>query len=276
MSEPLAPPPLQPLQDSKPKKTSGCLKALLIVVGAVVICMIIVGTMVYRAVSWLTHAPQPTPAIYEPLKLSEGEQEDVNRILVSLDQAKKKDSIVEETSITPEVFNGVIEKILEGERLKHPEKKDIPLALRGGFTGNQMHLKFTAPITDEQAKAQNLPTGTPLYVNAEAVFNIEIVEGEIKQLTVDRVAIGGKDAPFLWRLFTNQLIEMTRQENQKLKKSPDNPLAAIKLLKREGDRLHLIIDGKKLREQESRKNQDSTVPDPKPVPEVEKKSSTTF
>jgi hypothetical protein len=274
MSEPLAPPP--PSQQPAPKKkTSGCLKALLIVVGAVAICMIITGVIVYRAVTWLTQAPQPAPAVYAPLQLSDGEQEDINRIISSIEQAKNKNGVVEETSITPAVFNGVIEKILEGERFKHPEKQDIPLALRGGFVNNQMHLKFTTQMTPEQIKAQNLPSSTPLYINAEAVFNIEIVEGEIKQLSVDRVVIGGKDAPFLWRLFTNHFIDVVRQENQKLKSSPDNPLAAIKLLKREGDRLHLVLDGKKMREQEARKNQ-TPAPVPEIKPEVEKKSSTTF
>lgn len=259
-------------QQQQPKKSSGCLKVFLIVAGVVVFCILVVGIMIYQSVSWLSNAPETSATVYPPLTFSEGEQEDIDRVIVSVDQAKRKQTVVEETSITPAVFNGVIQRILDGERAKHPQKKDIPLAIRGDFDSGQMHLKITMPVPPEKA-----PKGSPkspLFINGEAWFNIEIVEGEIKQLSIDRILIRGKDAPFLARVFLNHFIDIARQENQRLKKSPENPLSAIKLLKREGDRLHIILDGKRMFEQEERKQ---PAPNSSDKIELEKKDSpTTF
>lgn len=233
------PPPNKPAQGM-----SGCLKILLIVAGFLALCMLIVGIIVWQIVSWLSNMVQPTPATFTPLAISAGEKQDVDRILQGLTDAKQKGLEFDEY-VTPTVFNGVLERILQAERDKG--KTDVPLGVRAGFENGSMTIQFSAKADQKQLDTAGKQGATiPYYMNGSAKFDLEIVDGAPKKIAVQSLKLGGREAPalILWVIRTH-LDEAVKQQNFKNPQG-ENPFGAIKLLKREGDRLHLILDGKKI------------------------------
>ncbi|HYG78277.1 MAG TPA: hypothetical protein VEK08_24960 [Planctomycetota bacterium] len=236
----------------------GCFKFFLIIAGACAFAFLICGILVWQSVSWLKNAPDPVPATYEPLKLSGGEQEDVERVIIEIEKAKNAGKLYEDY-VTPAVFNGLFEKIFEGERLKG--KKDVPLAFRVGLVDkDKLSLKFTSPIVDQPS-----PDGKPLYINAEIDFEVEIVDGELRKAKVHRLHLRKREAPLLSRMVVNWFVDQARMGTFKDKQGEDQMkegLKSIKLLKRDGARIHFILDGKEMAAQEKLKEQQENAPQP--------------
>jgi hypothetical protein len=259
-------PGIPPSPIVQPKQSmSGCLKVFLWVAGFLAFIFLIIAILVWQSISWLKNAPESKIATYPALKMSPGEEEDINRVIAAIEQAKARDGLCEEY-ITANVFNGLLEKILEGDRAKG--KKDVPLFLRAALAeDNKLELKVTQPMKDGEKAGD----GSPLYVNVEVVFQLEIVDGELRQANVDKLVLRGREAPFLSRVVVNQVVKGIKAESQQNKNSKDNKLAAIKLLRRDGERIHIILDGKKLREQEQEQDaEQKQQPTDKKKPEPEK------
>jgi len=236
---PVFPPPPGPT-----KGMSGCLKLLLIVAGILAFFMLIVGIVVWQVVSWVTNMVQPQPVAFAPMTLSAGEQEDVQRILQGLNDAKQKGLEFDEY-LTPQVFNGTLERLLQGERDKG--KQDVPVGVRGAIEGGAMRVQFSAKADQkalETAGKQNATT--PFYVNGEVTFDLEIADGQAKVVKLESLKLGGRQAPaiLMW-IIRKQVDEALKLQNVK-KGNGENPFGAVKVLKREGDRLHLVLDGKKI------------------------------
>src|SRR5438128_1768146 len=101
--------------ETKPKRSWGCclLKvfALVFVIGALCVGLAVVS--VYRTATWFKNAGQAAPETFPALAVSTGEQQDIDRILFELNTAKQSRELIDE-SITPTVFNGILEAIIEG------------------------------------------------------------------------------------------------------------------------------------------------------------------
>jgi hypothetical protein len=91
-----------------------------------------------------------------------------------------------------------------------------------------------------------------LYRNVEIDGELEIVDGVITQLEAQRVSMGRQDAPFLARRFIHTMTGEIKQASLNAKSNPqhnvNNPLNAFKLLRREGDRYHVVLDGSQLKD----------------------------
>jgi hypothetical protein len=244
---PLAPPPENPTGVTKPasKGMSGCVKALLIVVGLFACAMLAIGIFVWQLVSWINNTTELQPATYPPIMLSAGEKEDVQRVLEALSSAKTNGTEFDEY-VTPTVFNGALEQIFEGERAKG--KKDVPVAMRFALTPDAITTRFTAIVTAEKAGKTDLPADTPLYVNVEGAFDIEIEDGRLKSAEIKSVKVGSKDTPWLINWVVKQKLKESRDLAKVNADEENNPLRAVKLLKREGDRIHIVLNGKKIPE----------------------------
>lgn len=242
------------------KKRSGCLKAGLIALG---LCLLvggfltaIVAILVLQAVSWLQNAGEPAMAAYEPLELSPGEQEDIDRVMQGIGEAKDHGSLYDEY-VTPAVLNGALQKIIEDERRKGTAKPDAPLAVRGSFVDDCLALRLTLPAKQDQAAGAPPPGAPPLglperkYINARAVFELEIVDGVVVKAHVRQLTLRGREAPLLPRLVFNVLLWHWRTSSQQQKGSLQSGLSAVKLFRREGNRLHIILDGQRMIEQET-------------------------
>jgi hypothetical protein len=226
-------------------------------VGAFLAAIVVI--LIWQSVSWLKNAAEPNMAQYEPLTMSLGEEEDVNRVINGINEAKQNGTVYDEY-ITPRVFNGALQKIIAGEQRKGKAKPDALLAARGAFVNDHLYLRVTVPKTDEaggQPQPQNAPAAIlpqGRYINAEATFDLEIVEGEIIRAKVHTLVLRGREAPWLSRMVFNRFfIGGLKENSHKLKNDPANPFWAIKMLRREGDRLHVMLDGARMREQETKK-----------------------
>lgn len=223
---------------------SGCLKILLIVAGFLAFCVLVVGIFVWQFVSWVQNMVVPTPTAFAPLALSAGEKEDVQRVIQGLTDAKQKRQEFDEY-VTPSVFNGVLEQILQDERKKG--KQDVPLGVRIGFEGGSMTFKFSAVANAEQLNAAGKQGATtPYYMNGEAAFDLEVVDGEPKAVKIERLKLGGRETPSVVMWFLRKTLDEELKKNKLRDANGKNPFEAVKLLKREGDRLHVILDGRKI------------------------------
>jgi hypothetical protein len=235
---------------------------LIIAAAVVALTLLIFGIMVWNAISWMQNAPEPQMASYEPLKLSPGEQEDVTRILTELGSATQTGTDVDEY-VSPQVFNGVMEKLMEDEKKKKSSKPDAPLYVRASLPDHGFDIKLTVPATDQKTKEvmQNM------YVNADVRFDVEVANGQITELKIERVTLRDEPAPMIARWVYNYFIDAWKQQQAK------TDWSSIRTLKREGERVHFVLDGKKLKEQEdAKKNRKNGTPAPeKTPPPAEKK-----
>jgi hypothetical protein len=83
------------------------------------------------------------------------------------------------------------------------------------------------------------------YINAEATFDLEIVDGAITKARVHRLVCHGRPAPFLVRVGANVALWFVKKEKEKVKDRPENALGVVRLLKHENGRLHVILDGQR-------------------------------
>ncbi|MCY3022855.1 MAG: hypothetical protein NTW87_28070 [Planctomycetota bacterium] len=242
-----------------PPRKHGCLPILALLAGLAVFFVAVTGLIIWQSLGWLKNAPEERVATYEPLEISEGEREDVNRIMQAVDAAKTQGALVDEY-VSPTVFNGVFQAIIEGEKRQGTANKDAPLFVRGSIVNGHMAVKLTTPVKDGQPATPPPEPKTPMlvlperkYINAEAVFDIEIVDGVITRANVHRLVLRDREAPLTSRLVLDYIVlaqwkKMSREEQNK----PDNKLAAVKLLRLEGGRVHIVLDGLKLAEAERR------------------------
>jgi hypothetical protein len=222
--------------EEKKKSSWGC--CFLKVVGVVVVLALIAGAVFgYFAVQsgkWLESAQESAPAAYPPLAVSAGEQEDVQRLLQRINTAKTDKTVIDET-ITPMVFNGVVDKIIQGEKDKG---KDPDMdAFRLGVDGDHFTVTATKKVKDKM--------GATKYANIQATFDCEIEEGKINKLDVQKVVAGGNEAPFSVKSVLAVGIEAFKKGVNDNTSPEANKFKAFKLVKREGDRLHIIIDPSK-------------------------------
>ena len=235
----------------KPKSSCGCcflkILAVCLVLGAIVSG--VVGYFVYTSVSWFATAVETTPATYAPLEVSAGEQQDVDRVIQKLQAGKTQKDPIDET-ISPAVFNGIIAQIMQGEKDKG-KKSDLE-AFRLSIEGDHFQVALT---TKTQNPDKNNP-GTA-YLNIKSSFDLEIADGKIVDMTVHSLEAGGKEAPSWFKLFANKMLDGVRDGTNKGTDENLKKLSVIKLLKRDGDRLHVILDPAKF-------DQPDDAPAPKP------------
>lgn len=254
--------------DAPEKKSSfGCLKMLVIAAAFVAIILLIFGIMVWNAISWVQNSPEPKMASYPPLQLSPGEKEDVTRVLNELGAATQTGTDVDEY-VTPQVFNGAIEKLMEDEKKKKTAKPDAPVNFRAAFAERGFDVMLTVPASDQKTKEI-----TPnMYVNADVVFDLEIANGQIAELEIIKMTLHDRPAPVLARIVYSRFSEALKSNQQN-----NADFGVIKTLKREGERVHIVLDGKKLKEQEDRKksasNPNFTAPKPNALKEEKLKDA---
>jgi len=249
------------------KSSFGCLKILIIAAAFVAVILLIFGIMVWGAISWVKNAAEAKAVVYAPLNLSPGEKEDVARVVSEVYAATNTGADIDE-SITPQVFNCVIEKMIEDDR-KTNKSSDPPSYVRAALTNNGFQFKASVPMKDpdNSGSIQKSPDGQIMYVNAETEFRLEIESSVVTQVEIQSLKLHDQPAPFLIRLiFYRNFTDSLKKGQQPNPGNPNQPdLQIFKTLKVEGQRVHFVLDGKKIKEQEERKKaaQNSKAPAPK-------------
>jgi hypothetical protein len=250
MSDPSAPvpPSADPAMPPLPQKKRGisCMGIIAIFSGIFAVLLLIVGILVWQAVSWIKNAPEATMSITDKVKLEPGEEEDANRIIHEIDDVSKKKGNLIDESTTLNVLNGIVQFIIEEEAKKSPQKPDNAIAARFALKGDGYNAKVVMPARDADTGAV-IPG---MFLNIDVDFDAEIVDGKFTKLEVHRFALGNKEAPLAARVFLYFGAKGMREgkvDDDKQKDFQDG-MKAIRLLKREGERIHLIVDGKQAAE----------------------------
>lgn len=225
------------------KSSLGCclLKIFAVLCLLAVMAMGVAGFFVWRTYNWFATIPQKTPAAYAKLELGEGEKQDVDRLITEIGEAKNKRGIIDE-SITPDVFNGVIDKVMEIN--KSEGKKSDLVAVRAGFQGEHFTLAFTAKDNDKPGQEQ-------LYWNFVATFDLMVEDGQITKFDLIDLKAGDHETPMVARTIIDRVMlsvnDALKQPNaDKKARDAAETLRLFKLIKREGDRIHIILDTSKI------------------------------
>ena len=222
--------------EPKPKRSLGCC-LLKIVALCFVLALFgagLVGYGIYSTASWFKNVAESAPANFQPLIVSDGERQDIDRILFELNSAKQSRELIDE-SITPNVFNGILDAIIQGEKNKGkaPELE----AVRGNIENGHFSLAFSA--------RKKHPEKSDDFINGRALFDLELENGSIKVAHVHSLIVAGREAPWIVRTFVNNFIlPKLRNPNDPESIRNTKGFKPIRLLKLEGERLHVILDPK--------------------------------
>ncbi|MCZ7643711.1 MAG: hypothetical protein M5U26_00260 [Planctomycetota bacterium] len=227
-----APPFIGPGSAQPPKKKSGlgCWLWVLIFLG---LFLLAVGICVYSVVStfkWIENAAESAPQQVPAVNLSDPQVLDLQQTYLKYRACylEKKDF---EAMLTFDQLNHIIqEEKKKQENRQDPEAKD---RIHFETAGDAIRTRFTHYDKD-----------TGRYLNVECVGNAYIENRQLT-LTIDSLKMAGKEAPWGVRKLANWFVSAVKEEQSK-KSDEQNPLRFIKLLKREGDKIHVILDGQYL------------------------------
>lgn len=203
--------------------------AVLLLVG-----VIFIGISISSLVSWVNNGKENAPTKYAPVKLAPEQEQELWRILTAYKKAYDTKTDFD-ASFTPELLNGFVESEIAKKKSAGTHKANDAEAVQVAFEGNQTVLRMSVPA-DEPGKYQNF--------EVRGAFG---VEGGKLIGKVDQVKLAGREAPWLARVFIDQFLDAARKGDLKDRNGQgQNPLDGIKVLRREGEKIHVVVDGSKL------------------------------
>ena len=214
-----------------PRSRLGCFwKGFLISLAVLLLIVLLVGWQAYRTKSWIENGAESTPATPPQVRLSAEEEQGLNETRSSYEASyrEKKDF---DAVLTPAQFNRIVEDQIRNERAagKQPGVEALQLA----FEGRETVVRGAAPVRERPGMYHNFEVRGEVAVDhGHAAWSLGAIrlrgqEPPWAALVVARIAIGKK---------------LTEQE-ELFTKGQDSLFSRIKLLRREGDKVHLILDG---------------------------------
>jgi len=226
--------PAEPGQETTPRKKSGCcLKGILIMGGLLLLLIILVIWQVLSVKSWIEDGMESSPAALPQPELTEEEQKGIEDIYTSYPKHYEKGTDVD-VLLTPAQFNSLVAENIAKEKAKG-RKVDLD-ALQVSFDGPATVLRGTALVPEREGLYYNFEVrGEFAIENAKATCNVE------------QVRLRGVDAPFSAKTVMREALRkgLTEQE-KRFNEGRDSIFARLKLLKREGDKIHVILNGEHL------------------------------
>lgn len=205
------------------------------VLALIVIVLVISG---YNAVQWMQQGAEATPASYPKVELTAAEEIELQGLLVTLDRAQRNGNTFDAT-FAPKLLNEFVRRELQ-------KQKDAGTNEIEGFeitsVGDGIRVRLT--VKDK---------GSSQYVNLDITGDLSLDDRKFDG-RVDSVKLAGREAPWLVMWFVRTWISAAKGGNFKIENDPqaqkklDEFLAKHKLLKREGDKFHVILDGARLKE----------------------------
>ncbi len=230
----VAPPGDSPSAPKKSGLSLGC--QIFLGLGLVTLLLFIVGVvMVVNSVSWVANAQQPAPLQFDPVEISAKDELELKKMGEQLKISTKNEQIFD-VKISPRQLNAFIQEQQKQEAENNAtNSKKEPLVR---FAFEEKSTVFRA----------SFPTPQKTYVNLEVAGDINISEGK-PVFKLDRIKLGGQEAPYLVRAFLDTILNhLEKATLQEMPPEVRKVLLAVKLLKREGDEIHLILDGQVLKE----------------------------
>lgn len=197
------------------------------------LAIVVVGVaVVVHSLAWFGNAVQKTAAQYPVPTLSATEELELQRIGAQYRTCynEKQDF---EIRFSPNQLNVFVDREITRKKEDETLQPDEPVAFNLALEKDHTVLKLCVPTDDGQ------------FINLEVAGNVLVKDRRV-QIRLDKAKLGGKEAPWLvmqvFRYLARQL------STGKTKNSPelDEFLNRVKLLERDGDKIHLIMDGKNL------------------------------
>jgi hypothetical protein len=221
-------------QDSKPRSKLGWFwKTLIIVCVSFLLLVLLFALQAFRIKSWVENGAESAPAALPAPRLSEDEQREIEDLYRNYEKhyVQKKDLDI---LLTPEQFNHLAAESIAKQKAKG--NKTEMEALQIAFEGPQTVFRGTAPV----------PERSGLYYNFEfrGAFSIENSKASWK---VDDVRLRGQDGPMgTGAILQEVLRKVFAEQEARYARGSDSVFRRVKLLRREGDKLHAILVGEYL------------------------------
>jgi hypothetical protein len=211
--------------------STGCQVVLGLALLFLVIVVVGVG-LVIHSLAWFGNAAQKTPAQYPAPELSTSEELELRSLgaqyRVCYDE--KKDF---EIRFSPNQLNAFVEREIARKKRNDSLGPEEPVAFHVWFEKNQTVLKLSIPSEDGN------------YINMEMGGDIMVRNGRL-HVRLGKLKLGDQEAPWLvmqvFRYLASQLSKGEAKNSPEL----DDFLKRVKLLERDGEKIHLIMDGKSL------------------------------
>jgi len=215
-----------------PRPRLGCFwKGFLIFLAVLLLVVLFAGWQVYRTKSWIENAAESTPAALPQVRLSQEEEEGVGRLYASYEACWKEKKDLD-LVLTPAQFNRIMEDQVRKEKAKGTGEKG-PEAMQLAFEGRETVVRGAAPVRERPG----------MYYNFEVRGEVAVDHGHAAW-SLGAIRLRGQEAP--WGALIAARIAIGRllsEQKDRFAKGEDSLFSRIKLLRREGDKVHLILDG---------------------------------
>jgi hypothetical protein len=223
-----------PSQTPKPRSKLGFFwKTLIIVCVSLVLLVLIFALQAYRIKSWVENGVESSPAALPAPSLSEDERRGIEDLYRNYEEhyAEKKDLDV---LLTAEQFNHMVAENIAKQKARG--NRTEMEALQIAFEGPQTVFRGTAPVPDRPGLYFNFEfRGTFSIENGKAAWNVE------------NIRLHGQDGPVGTQAIMQELLRKAFAEQEARRaRGADSIFRRVKLLRREGDQIHAILNGEYL------------------------------
>ncbi|MBI3830117.1 MAG: hypothetical protein HY291_11405 [Planctomycetes bacterium] len=228
-AEPGAQPPAKKGFGTGCKVALGCFSVVLLIV-------LVVAVIFVNALSWVTNGRETASAPYTSPTLTDSQQSELGKIRADHKKAYATQADWD-VVFTPELFNTFVASEIKKKKADGSFKKGEAEGVDIRFDGQDIVIRTTY---EDQEKGG--------YYNVELRGDPHFENGKFLG-RVDSIKLADKEAPWLARKFVDMAIDAARKGELKTEKGPhanENPFEGIKLLRREGDKIHIIILGGKV------------------------------
>lgn len=206
-------------------------KAFLIFFALLLLVVLFVVWQVYRTKSWIENAAESTPAVLPQVRLSQEEEDGVGRLYAGYDACWKEKKDLD-LVLTPAQFNRILEDQARKEKAKGTGEQGLE-AMQLAFEGRETVVRGAAPVRERPG----------MYYNFEVRGEVAVDHGQATW-SLGAVKLRGQEAP--WGALIAARIALGRvlsEQKDRFAKGGDSVFSRIKLLRREGDKVHLTLDG---------------------------------
>ncbi|MBE7466034.1 MAG: hypothetical protein HS116_21370 [Planctomycetes bacterium] len=209
------------------KKGMGCWLYVLFLLGFLGLGIVIIAVLFYNSISWVAESMEGEALPPVVTELNPAEQADLWKKVVQYRQCyqEKKDF---ETYLTFEQFNYFLQHEIDKKKAKGLKEPLAHVYLKP--EGDKIRATWSI-YQEKEGK----------YLNLETLGDLQ-VESRKLSVTLDELKMGGKEAPSLVMWFARNFAQKAQEDQHKNPKAQE----AVKLLKREGDKIHIHLDGQHL------------------------------
>jgi len=217
-----------------PRSRLGCFwKTLIAIVVSLVLIVLLFAWQAHRIKTWVENGVESTPASFPTPRLSADEQRTVDDLYRDYEQhyVQKKDLDI---LLSTGQFNHMVAENIAKQKARGNFVQME--ALQVAFEGPQTVFRGSAPVPDQPG----------MFFNFE-VRGAFAIENQKASWRIDDIRLHGQDGPMGTKAILQGLLRKGFDEQeQRHAQGQDSIFRRVKLLRREGDQIHAILNGEYL------------------------------